>query len=815
MGEALPPSAIEGLDMRPWAPLEFSRAWLGKADLVRRNRADLQAAGRLGGLDPSELATLGAALTGELRIPVIAVRYSDVPEPYPVMRLAERLFGQSQGDTVSLTDYWGEVSDGLLRVGGIVTSWVPLRRSARYYLEGERYGWGEFGRVGEFRRHVLELVDPSLDFSDFDNDGPDGIPNSGDDDGFVDFVAFFYATECGEKHDGTIWPHRGAMAPIETNDVAAGGGMIQVADYIILPALDPSSCDAAQIGVLAHETAHAFGLPDLYDYDGSSRGIGSWGLMGTGSHASPHSPAHPSAWAKEQLGWARLDWVGEEQTGWLPAERFGRRILRHDLTDGSGRYLLLERRTEAGSDRDLPGHGLLVWVVDPERAELGIWNEDERRPAVGLLGADETGLLVSTGGQDFSGPFPGRPAPWSGADRFPVRIGQVPALGGGLAIRIAAEASLGWPSGELRLSGVTGGDPVVRAVPVREGMTGGSWMAVGTAPWLRLARNGDSLRLEADPLGLSPGVHRDTVRLVDERTGRTADRLLVRLDVGWSGTNRVLAADLPWSWGLAEMNGALVHAGLGWDALGLRPQPRLLRLGNGEEIPRTLARLPAEGLYSPVVGADGAAYVLARARDRNYVYRVTADGAAEVVATDVGRGPAYGLAAMPDGSLLAAGWSGRLYRVEPLTGEWSLWADLERAVYQIAADPATATVYVALLSGEVLRVEPSGQMALLPTGFDRGKLVAITVAPDGRVFAAERGDDGRIVQVSTAGPMLISTVKGGEFYGLAADGLFLYALDLGNRELLRIPIGGSSSRMLATTPDDAARGEPAGPVRRR
>ena len=57
------------------------------------------------------------------------------------------------------------------------------------------------------------------------------------------------------------------------------------------------------------------------------------------------------------------------------------RVLRYDLDDGTGRYLLLENRSDQGSDRHLPGHGLLVWSVDPERAELGAWNGDERRPA--------------------------------------------------------------------------------------------------------------------------------------------------------------------------------------------------------------------------------------------------------------------------------------------------------------------------------------------------------------------------------------------------------------------------------------------------
>ena len=64
-------------------------------------------------------------------------------------------------------------------------------------------------------------------------------PNSGDDDGFVDFVAIVYALPCRSNvRAGAIWPHRAAMSPFESTDIAHNGGNIKVADYVILPAVD-------------------------------------------------------------------------------------------------------------------------------------------------------------------------------------------------------------------------------------------------------------------------------------------------------------------------------------------------------------------------------------------------------------------------------------------------------------------------------------------------------------------------------------------------------------------------------------------------
>ena len=798
-GEALPPAVIAGLGLRPSAPLEFSRAWLMKSDAVRQRRAQLEAEGRLFGATPPELARVGASLVGELRIPVLAVRYADVAPPFSVAALADRFFGTSHGDTITLSDYWREVSGGLLEVDGVVTSWVRLRKPARHYLGRGEYGWGRFGGVAELRRQALEMVDPSIDFSAFDNDGPDGEPDSGDDDGYVDFVAFFYATDCAAGgREGAIWPHRGAMSPYETDDRSAAGGRIRIADYVILPAQDPRTCGPAHVGVLAHETAHAFGLPDLYDYDGSSRGIGSWGLMGTGSHASPHSPAHLGPWSKEQLGWVRVDRVRQFDRVALPPVQRSGRVLRYDLEDGTGRYLLLENRVAQGSDRDLPGHGLLVWRIDPERGQLGAWNSDERRPAVGLLGGGPAGALVPVDGHDHSAPFPGRDVASAGDSEFGLRVSATPEEDV-LQVGVFPALRAAWAGRPVRLASLVNGTPLRERVRLDGGVPGR--VVHGGAKWLRLVQDPDGMTLEADPFGLRPGTYVDTLTFLGIGGVPVGERLSVTLEVAGPARPVVVASDLPWSWGLATGAGAVVQASYGWDLLGLRPRPRLLRVPADDPFPATLSRLPVEALYAPAMDADGATYVLGHARGRNLVYRVAPDGGASLVTDDIGRAPAYGLAVLPDGALLVAGFSGRFLRVRP-DGTAEPWADLARAVYQIAAD-RHGVVYAALLDGQVARLEEGRVVEFLDTGFERGALVTVAVAPDGRVFAAERGGRGRIVEVGPRGPRTVARVRGAMFFGLAADLQFLYALDLNRRQLLRVPIALPAARAVAATPPGA------------
>jgi M6 family metalloprotease-like protein len=761
---------------------------------------------------------------------------------------------------------------------------VRLPRPGSHYLPKEEYGWASFGRAHELVRDALARADRLVDFTGFDNDGPDGIPNSGDDDGFVDLVIILYAVPCqGEWREGSVWPHRGAIEPIQTGAKSANGGRIRVADYLILPVQEPGSCEPLQMGVLAHETGHALGLPDLYDYAGAAQGAGDWDLMGTGSHGALHSPAHLSAWSKEQLGWARVEWLkpGQDSLRIPPVQREGT-IFRYDLPGPRGEYLLLENRQRLGSDSYLPGKGLLVWRVDPERAALGGWNgvgryrgveliragTDARTATVGTVGIASTNTIpVTSSGMSDSASIAAPNGPPSG-DPFPgasrrdhldlgslntVRLTGIREEWGG---DIVADLSIGYTSptllarAPLRLAVLPGDTAHSRAIAVRrEGGAADNWTPTTTAPWARVHRMGNLLIVTADPTGLAPGVYTDTVRFVlprvDDGSGtalksagdagddtggdtrrdyradpaattadvrqRTSEELAaeaaagaeleaselpaispagavpIQLEVADPGARSVIGTELPWGWGLAVESGRLYQASFGRDALSLRPRPRLLRLASQSNTPETLAQIQAEAVFAPVAGPHGSVYLLGRTADQNQIFRIDDDGSADLVASIPGAAPAYGAARLPDGRLLVADWSGRVSQVTP-DGRVLPWIELGRNVYQITVGGEGA-VYAAAHSGNLLRLDLTGRLTTISTGFGTGKLVTVTTAPDGAVFAAERGGLGRILRITPdGGSSEVARIAGAEFYGLAADHRFLYALDLNHRQLLRFPL---------------------------
>ena len=318
-------------------------------------------------------------LGGRLVLPVVLGLYSDAPQPFRAGTLQRALFdGRIGRPTVG--DYYREVSRGLFDVSGVVQDWIRLEHPESYYVGLFQGTFPGTDRTGEMIREILDGLDPAVDFSLYDNDGPDGVPNSGDDDGYVDALLVIHPTrgaECG--YFSHIWSHSWSYSewpasggePYRTGDAAAGGGVILVDDYIIAPAL---SCEGdrdevIEIGVYCHEIGHTIGLPDLYDPNDGSHGIGYWGLMGTGNWNTPDSPAHPCGWSKDQLGWVEridVDWhdrsidldpVHEGGTVvrlTLPYTRFTRRR----ETSLSGDYALVCGYSAAEAEhRNWPGPG--------------------------------------------------------------------------------------------------------------------------------------------------------------------------------------------------------------------------------------------------------------------------------------------------------------------------------------------------------------------------------------------------------------------------------------------------------------------------
>ena len=249
--------------------------------------------------------------------------------------------------------------------------------SAEHYLSSNPT---EEGRFGQFCREILTQADEDIDFSRYDNDGPDGTPNSGDDDGVVDivFIVVPFVPEAFLLGRATGIASLGFDTDFTTDDVSAAGHPIRVAsDH---GSIQQGNRFTGTVGTLCHEYGHLLGLPDLFNSrylqsketfgpEEDSAGIGAWGLMGWGASGwnGRGGPNGLSAWSRMELGWAAVREVtsGNTEITLNPVGETGE-ILRLALI--SAEFFLVEYRTrDLYYDRDIPQEGLLIWHVARRR----------------------------------------------------------------------------------------------------------------------------------------------------------------------------------------------------------------------------------------------------------------------------------------------------------------------------------------------------------------------------------------------------------------------------------------------------------------
>ena len=303
--------------------------------------------------------TKSPSVAGTFKVLAILVEFSDNPASVSASYFDSLLF-DSLGNSVR--NYYGEASYGQLDLVSVnmptSLGWQTAPQTYEYYVNGQN-GTGSYPRNSQgLVEDLVAQIDPVVDFSQYDNDG----------DNYVDVLIVIHAGTGAEKSGSAddIWSHKWAIVP----DWHDG---VYISDYTVQPELWTVAGDMT-IGVYAHELGHAFGLPDLYDTDNSSRGIGTWGIMAYGSWLGPGnlggSPSYPCAWSRVQLGFATPTniTVNTNAKAIQAVETSGEIYRLWTSGADSDEYYLVENRRRIGYDSYLYGEGLLIWHIDDAKA---------------------------------------------------------------------------------------------------------------------------------------------------------------------------------------------------------------------------------------------------------------------------------------------------------------------------------------------------------------------------------------------------------------------------------------------------------------
>lgn len=274
--------------------------------------------------------------------------------------------------TGSMRDYYREVSSGLFETVGVATRWYRAPQPYSYYCNNDAqdgtdddYGFGDYPHnVQKLVEDAIGLADQDVDFSDYDNDH----------DELVDALFVVHAGPGAEELPegrgvGYIWSHSWQLL-----DWISLDGVF-IAPYTMEP-------ENGTIGVFCHEFGHAIGLPDLYDIDDTSEGVGEWCLMGGGGWCyrpgDPYGscPVHMCGWAKARLEWVRVVNIAEpmRELTIMPVTQDPTVYRLWTRGEREQEYFLLENRRRIGFDAglvrrqveyDLPApEGLLITHID-------------------------------------------------------------------------------------------------------------------------------------------------------------------------------------------------------------------------------------------------------------------------------------------------------------------------------------------------------------------------------------------------------------------------------------------------------------------
>jgi len=393
---SFPPQAREYRQQLLEAEPEHACGFVARTEAIQQARRQM----REGLIDEGDVPPHQRALTGDLRVLVLPMLFSNTPaEPWNPVSLEAQLF--LFGPTGTMAQYYDEVSYGNLNITGDVFGWMTLDNPDTYYEKGEQ---GLPGRTGNLAEETFTDQDVAVNYALYDNDGPDNVPNSGDDDGYVDVVFVVHPEIGGECMQSTtnIWSQQAYYsnshgAAFVTNDNSANGGKIRIERFCLTPA---QNCTGGMIdiGVFCHELGHAIGIKDLYDTDanltGNSDGIGVWGLMGAGNWNSTTSPAHMTAWTKHRLGWLTyLNLTQDDDNLCLPPVELNPTAIRlWPYGEPSSEYFLVENRQWIGFDTGLMQEGLIIYHVDDARYDATSFqnevNADETRKSLDIECAD-------------------------------------------------------------------------------------------------------------------------------------------------------------------------------------------------------------------------------------------------------------------------------------------------------------------------------------------------------------------------------------------------------------------------------------------
>ena len=361
---------------------------------VSEDMDSIPSKGNLNSLNPNQNAgNLKSASSLDQNLIVLLVSFKDTKVKFSETDWSNKVFSTAGN---SLNSFYAENSEGKFHftpaeeTSGLDNGVVSVKLDYNHPDPVNRYNESELYR--EIVANALKASDAVVNYKQYDKNN----------DGYISVdelhVVTIVAGGEGSYNDPSprVWGHKfGLFSEAPTLDGVTVGSIYHNGGYTQFGEMHGNHM--ATIGIIAHELGHDLGLPDLYDRDSSSLGIGVHSVMASGSWAfrdgeyAGQTPTHFDAWSKIKLDFVVPEMVSSSKKVTLNSVKDGDYNVFQVNTADPSEYFLIENRQYAGYDRGLANRtlsgGVAMWHIDED--QLWEQNDDESHKLVDLEEASE------------------------------------------------------------------------------------------------------------------------------------------------------------------------------------------------------------------------------------------------------------------------------------------------------------------------------------------------------------------------------------------------------------------------------------------
>ncbi|MFB3894946.1 MAG: M6 family metalloprotease domain-containing protein [bacterium] len=293
------------------------------------------------------LQSLGAPTTLTLLID-----FPDYPHKNDPALINNQIYGDgtvSDFPYESLKNYYVRSSYGMLTIQGNTLGWYRAAHNRSYYGVDSTY---DMSSATVLIEEALDYYNASHDFSQYDNNN----------DGVIDYVIVVWTgphcqwSSLWWSWNGYFWDD---TYTIDGKTLGGFSWIWEVSNWSTGSTFDHI--------VSIHETGHALGLPDLYDYNdsvGPRGGVGGLDMMDAnwGDH---------NGFSKWMLDWLTPEVVGtvgmSSTISLRPSSLYPDSVLimpGATIDNPFNEYYLVQNRSRFSNDTGYPTNGLVIWHID-------------------------------------------------------------------------------------------------------------------------------------------------------------------------------------------------------------------------------------------------------------------------------------------------------------------------------------------------------------------------------------------------------------------------------------------------------------------